>query len=41
MAGKLAEERQRVEKLIGEVREVAAWLEKREQHASIAGLYGN
>jgi hypothetical protein len=41
LAGKLAEERQVVEKIVGEVHEVAAWLQKREQHASIAGLYGH
>ena len=41
LATKLTEERQRVEKLVGEVHEVAVWLEQREQHASIAGLYGN
>jgi hypothetical protein len=36
----LAEERRKVEKLRGEVREVTGWLEQREQAASIAGLYG-
>jgi hypothetical protein len=41
LAKDLNQERQRVEHLIGEVREVADWLEAREQHASIAGLYGN
>jgi hypothetical protein len=40
VAETLAAERQRIEKLIAEVHEVASWLEKREQHASIAGLYG-
>ena len=30
-----------VEQLLRETREVAAWLEQREQAASIAGLYGN
>jgi hypothetical protein len=41
LAGKLAEERQRIEKLGAEVREVASWLHKREQTASVAGLYGS
>jgi hypothetical protein len=41
MAGQLREERKKVEKLISETREVAHWLEQREQSASIAGLYGN
>jgi hypothetical protein len=41
LAGKLTEERKAVEKLNSEVQEVAAWLQKREQHASITGLYGN
>jgi hypothetical protein len=36
----LCAERQRVEKLRDETHEVAAWLEQREQAASIAGLYG-
>jgi hypothetical protein len=40
VAEALKKERQQVEQLQGEVREVAAWLEKREQAASIAGLYG-
>jgi hypothetical protein len=40
-AAALLAERRQVEKLIGETREVAAWLEQREQSASIAGLYGN
>jgi energy-coupling factor transporter ATP-binding protein EcfA2 len=35
----LLEERLRVEKFLGEIREVASWLEQREQAASIAGLY--
>jgi hypothetical protein len=39
-ADKLAAERQRIGALIAEVHDVASWLEKREQHASIAGLYG-
>jgi hypothetical protein len=41
LAGKLAEDRGRIEKLKGEVGEVASWLAQREQHASIAGLYGS
>jgi energy-coupling factor transporter ATP-binding protein EcfA2 len=41
LAGTLAEERRRIDKLVGEVREVASWLEKHEQTASIAGLYGS
>jgi hypothetical protein len=41
LADRLREERRRVEKLIDETREVAVWLEKREQSASVAGLYGN
>ncbi len=36
----LLKERRTVEQLLGEVREVTGWLEKREQAASIAGLYG-
>jgi energy-coupling factor transporter ATP-binding protein EcfA2 len=41
VARELMRERERVEKLGGEVAEVAAWLEKREQSASVAGLYGH
>jgi hypothetical protein len=41
MAEKMREERGRVEKLIADTREVASWLEKREQSASVAGLYGH
>jgi hypothetical protein len=41
VAGQLREERKKVEKLINETREVATWLERQEQSASIAGLYGN
>jgi hypothetical protein len=41
VAATLAEEKKRVEKLIDDTREVASWLEKREQSASVAGLYGN
>jgi hypothetical protein len=40
VAKKLEEERKRIEKLIEDTREVASWLEKREQTASVAGLYG-
>lgn len=40
VAEELRGERQRIEKLRGEAREVAAWLEEREHAASIAGLYG-
>lgn len=36
----LNEERRKVEKLLGEIREVTGWLEQREQAASITGLYG-
>ncbi len=45
LPGELAEtltaERELVHKLVGQVREVATWLEQREQSASIASLYGN
>jgi hypothetical protein len=41
VAGTLNAERHQVEQLLGEVREVAGWLQQREQAASIAGLYGN
>jgi hypothetical protein len=34
-------ERRQIEQLLGDTREVAAWLEQREQAASITGLYGN
>ena len=40
LAQALKEEREQVQKLIGEVREVSGWLEQREQSATIAGLYG-
>jgi hypothetical protein len=40
VAESLRAERQQVEELLGETREVAGWLEQREQAASIAGLYG-
>src|SRR5262249_55933619 len=41
VARELLEDRKKVEKLIDETREVASWLAKREQSASVAGLYGN
>jgi hypothetical protein len=41
VAEALLEERRRVEQVQGETREVAAWLEQREQAASVAGLYGS
>jgi hypothetical protein len=37
---KLQQERQQVERLLGEVRQVTGWLERREQTASVTGLYG-
>jgi GTP-binding protein EngB required for normal cell division len=37
----LQQERRDTQKLIAEVREVADWLEQRQQAANIAGLYGN
>ncbi len=40
VADALKAERREVEKLLGETREVADWLEQREQAASVAGLYG-
>jgi energy-coupling factor transporter ATP-binding protein EcfA2 len=40
VAEELRQERRQVEQLLGEVRDIAAWLERREQAASIAGLYG-
>ncbi|MBL8797764.1 MAG: 50S ribosome-binding GTPase [Planctomycetia bacterium] len=40
-ADALLEERRDVEKLVAEVREVAAWLEQRQQAANIGVLYGN
>jgi len=36
----LLEERRMVEKYVSDIREVSGWLEKREQAASVAGLYG-
>ena len=39
-ASAMVDERRQVEKFLGEVREVSAWLAEREQAASIAGLYG-
>jgi hypothetical protein len=41
LAKKLEEEKQRVDKMIADVREVSSWLEKREQSASVTGLYGH
>jgi energy-coupling factor transporter ATP-binding protein EcfA2 len=41
IAGKLQEERERMEQLLEEVREVRGWLTERQQAASVAGLYGN
>lgn len=40
VAGALHLERRQSEQLLRDTREVAAWLEQREQAASIAGLYG-
>ncbi len=40
VAQTLLGERRQVEQFLGEIREVGGWLEKREQAASIAGLYG-
>jgi hypothetical protein len=40
VAEELRQERRQVEQLLGENREIAAWLSQREQAASIAGLYG-
>jgi hypothetical protein len=40
VAEALRQERQQVEQLLGETREIAAWLDQRQQAASIAGLYG-
>ena len=40
VATTLVEERKQVEQLIGQVREVAGWLEQRQQAASIGGMYG-
>jgi hypothetical protein len=40
VAAALVQERRQVEQLLGEVSEVAAWLEQREHAASVAGLYG-
>lgn len=41
LAARLKEDRGHVQKLIDEAGEVAAWLTRREQSASIAGLYGH
>ncbi len=40
VAQTLLAERREVEHFLDEIREVAGWLEQREQAASIAGLYG-
>jgi hypothetical protein len=40
VAEALLAERRHVEQFLGEIREVTGWLEKREQAAAIAGLYG-
>jgi hypothetical protein len=40
VAESLKRERQQVERLLGEVRQVSGWLERREQSASVTGLYG-
>ncbi len=41
LAEELRGERRKVEDLVKDVREVAGWLEQRQQSASIMGLYGN
>jgi hypothetical protein len=41
VADGLRAERRQVDKLIADTHEVASWLERREQSASIAGLYGH
>jgi hypothetical protein len=41
LAEELCGERKKVEDLVKQVREVFAWLEQRQQSASITGLYGN
>ncbi|HYT93025.1 MAG TPA: GTPase domain-containing protein [Gemmataceae bacterium] len=41
VAEQLQKERRQVEQLLGETKEVAGWLEQREQAASIVGLYGH
>jgi hypothetical protein len=41
LARQLIEERTATDRLVGEVNEVASWLQQREQAVSIAGLYGN
>jgi hypothetical protein len=41
LATALAEERKQIETVVAETKEVAGWLQEREQAASIAGLYGN
>lgn len=41
LAGELRTERQQVEKVVREVQDASAWLEQRQQAASITSLYGN
>jgi hypothetical protein len=41
VAARLEEEKKRVEKLIEDTSEVSSWLDKREQTASVTGLYGD
>jgi hypothetical protein len=41
LAQALLKERKQIEELTDETREVASWLEQREQSVSVAGLYGN
>jgi hypothetical protein len=41
IAKKLADEKKRIDQLIEDTCEVASWLEKREQSASVQGLYGH
>ncbi|MGE3807475.1 MAG: GTPase [Gemmataceae bacterium] len=41
VADSLQQERQHIEKLIGEAKEVSDWLKEREHSSAVAGLYGN
>jgi hypothetical protein len=41
VADALVLERRQVEQLVSETREVATWLEQRQQATSVAALYGN
>jgi hypothetical protein len=41
VASLLLAERRQVEKLVSETHDVSSWLQKREQSASVAGLYGD